>query len=214
MSPENDSKTPQIDPKPDGPYIVTPMPRLSNSQGEEIPAKPVSALCRCGGSGNKPFCDGTHAKIQFSSKKENDGSNDKRDNYADEKVTIHDNRGICAHIGYCTDGLPTVFRMGTEPWIDPNGATVDEIVAAVRRCPSGALSHSIGEVEYREQERDPAIVVSRDGPYFVTGGVELNEASRGEGASLEHYALCRCGGSKNKPFCDGTHWYIEFKDGK
>ena len=56
--------------------------------------------------------------------------------------------------------------------------------------------------------------MTKDGPYAVTGGIELAGQPRGEGASLEHYPLCRCGGSKNKPFCDGTHWSIKFRDEK
>ena len=56
-------------------------------------------------------------------------------------------------------------------------------------------------------------MVSKDGPYDVTGSVEIGEP-RAEGASEEHYTLCRCGGSKNKPFCDGTHWSIKFTDEK
>jgi CDGSH-type Zn-finger protein len=56
------------------------------------------------------------------------------------------------------------------------------------------------------------ITVTNDGPYAVTGGVELAAVPFGDGASREHYTLCRCGGSKNKPFCDGTHWSIGFKD--
>jgi len=102
--------------------------------------------------------------------------------------------------------------MKTEPWIDPEGADKNEIVETVKKCPSGALSYSIRDKEYREQDRKPRILVSKDGPYFVTGGVGLKDEQMGEGASKEHFALCRCGGSKNKPFCDGTHWYINFKD--
>ena len=63
----------------------------------------------------------------------------------------------------------------------------------------------------------PAIEVTKDGPYRVTGGIPLDDAegedvSRDDGASLEHYALCRCGHSQNKPFCSGTHWYVDFHD--
>lgn len=50
-----------------------------------------------------------------------------------------------------------------------------------------------------------------NGPYMVRGGPALIDAEQGEGASKEHYTLCRCGGSKNKPFCDGTHWHIGFE---
>ena len=207
-------QVPQIEASQNGPYLVQNLENLKNSKGEQIQTKPMVALCRCGGSANKPLCDGTHAKIGFSGEKITDGANDKRDNYVGKKITIHDNRGICAHQGLCTNGLPAVFRMKTEPWIDPDGAETQAIVDTVRQCPSGALSYSIGGVEHRDQDREPMIVVSKDGPYHVTGAIELRDQSRGEGASSEHYTLCRCGGSKNKPFCDGTHWGIKFKDDK
>ena len=100
-----------------------------------------------------------------------------------------------------------MFRLRTEPWIDPTGADPETVVATVRLCPSGALSHSIGGEEHRDVERSPAIVVSKDGPYFITGGIELQVDGWGEGASTERFALCRCGKSRNKPFCDGTHWH-------
>ena len=95
------------------------------------------ALCRCGGSANKPFCDGTHTKIGFSSTTLEGRVDDKRENYKSEKITIHNNRGMCAHAGRCTDGLPSVFRLKHEPWIDPNGASPGEIIATIRTCPSG-----------------------------------------------------------------------------
>ena len=60
--------------------------------------------------------------------------------------------------------------------------------------------------------KKPMVTVTKDGPYAITGGIELLEQSTGEGASTEHYTLCRCGGSENKPFCDGAHWSIGFKD--
>jgi CDGSH-type Zn-finger protein len=59
----------------------------------------------------------------------------------------------------------------------------------------------------------PTITVSKNGPYRVKGNIKL-DAEFLEGASKEHYTLCRCGGSKNKPFCDGTHWYNSFTDDK
>jgi CDGSH-type Zn-finger protein len=99
---------------------------------------------------------------------------------------------------------------------------MDEIIRAVRDCPSGALSYAIDGTEARGQvdrggTRPPAIEVTKDGPYRVTGRVALagaggDPAERGQGASLEHYALCRCGHSQNKPFCSGMHWYVGFRD--
>ncbi len=204
---------PSITPKPDGPYLVKELAKFSNRKGS-IETKPTMALCRCGGSGNKPFCDGTHAKIGFSSAKLEGRVADKRENYDGMKIAIHDNRGICAHSGRCTDGLPSVFRLKQEPWIDPNSATPEEIIATVQQCPSGALSYSVDGLEHRDREDEPAIFVSPNGPYVVSGGPDLIDTTRGEGASTEHFTLCRCGGSKNKPFCDGTHWYNKFTDDK
>jgi CDGSH-type Zn-finger protein len=90
------------------------------------------------------------------------------------------------------------------------------VIETVRKCPSGALSYSIDGIEYRDQDRKPMITVSKDGPYIVIGGIALmgNDSQFGQGASKEHYTLCRCGASKNKPFCDGAHREINFKDEK
>jgi len=216
MESKQNKPKPQIVPTPNGPYFLfdtAPLPvgNLQNSKGEGYSRVPYNALCRCGGSKNKPFCDGTHMTNNFSGEKEPDRQPDKRDNYAGKKITIHDNRGICAHSGICSDGLPSVFKLRTEPWIYPDAADVESIMETIRKCPSGALSYSIDGVEYHQRERDPMVTVTKDGPYAVTGSIELMGQTWGEGASSEHYTLCRCGGSKNKPFCSGRHWDIEFK---
>jgi CDGSH-type Zn-finger protein len=208
----SEQKKPTVECSQDGPYIVRNLEKMHTSRGEPIPTKRTIVLCRCGGSANKPFCDGTHSTIGFSGIKVTDDSRDKRKSYQGKQITIHDNRGICSHAGLCTDNLASVFRMGQKPWIDPDGATVESIIAVIKQCPSGALSYSIEDVEHRDQNRDPMITVSKDGLYHVTGGVELKDQPRGAGASEEHYTLCRCGASKNKPFCDGSHWEINFTD--
>ena len=202
-----------ISPSQNGPYIVKGLSNFGNSKGP-INTKETIALCRCGRSETKPFCDGTHVKIGFSSSKSEGRTEDKLDNYKGQKITIHDNRGICAHAGRCTDGLPSVFRLKEEPFVDPNAGSVEDIITTINKCPSGALSYSIEEVEYSDHEGEPSIFIAPNGPYVVTGGPQLTEIQQGEGASKEHFTLCRCGGSKNKPFCDGTHWAIEFKDDK
>ena len=188
---------PRIVCTPNGPY------RFSR-EGKDV------WYCRCGGSQNKPYCDGSHKRNGFTGERVADGSSDRRNNYVGKRIAIHDNRSICAHAGACTDNLASVFRMKQEPWIEANGASIEEVVATVRRCPSGALSYSLDGVEHRDQAREPMISATKDGPYAVTGGIELVDVAFGEGASREHYTLCRCGGSKNKPFCDGTHWSIGF----
>jgi CDGSH-type Zn-finger protein/truncated hemoglobin YjbI len=205
-----------------GPYLVTNAAAVRSYLGEPLPVPPQVALCRCGQSGDKPFCDGSHARAGFSGAKDPKRVQDRRDTYPGVDVTVFDNRGICQHSGFCTDRLPTVFRTDAEPFVAPSGGRMDEIVRAVRDCPSGALSMAVDGTEARDlaewhNVRQPAIEVSLDGPYRVTGGIPLADSAgakvpRAAGSSREHYALCRCGHSQNKPFCSGMHWYIRFRD--
>jgi CDGSH-type Zn-finger protein/truncated hemoglobin YjbI len=205
----------------DGPYLVTNAERLRNWLGEEIPTRPQMALCRCGESALKPHCDGACARVGFSDPKDPHRVPDRRDTYEGVQLTVFDNRGICQHSGLCSDRLNTVFH--TEGvFVTPSGGRMDEIIRAVRDCPSGALSFAVDGVEARSQvdwdgSREPAIDVTKDGPYRITGAIPLTDeagapVARAEGSSLEHYALCRCGHSQNKPFCSGMHWYVDFKD--
>ncbi len=209
---------PKIACSPNGPYRLindpTPVPvdTLQGATGQTYKAAVGFSLCRCGGSKNKPFCDGTHSTNGFRDQKLADPEKNKRKAYAGKSITIFDNRAICAHAGHCTDGLKEVFKEEGTPWIDPDGATVARIIETIGKCPSGALSYAIDGKEVVDRAGPPCITVSKDGPYEVSGGVELAGVAFGDGASKEHYTLCRCGASKNKPFCDGTHWTIEFKD--
>lgn len=203
---------PTIECLPNGPYLVKQLESLQNAQGAPLAAQPVMALCRCGGSASKPFCDGSHLYNGFSGDKEASGHIDRRDSYHSLGITIHDNRAICAHSGRCTKGLAAVFRLGENPWIDADGAEAAAIIDTVRQCPSGALSFSLRQVEFQEQMREPAISITQDGPYAVVGHVTLLGQSWAQGASTEHYTLCRCGASRNKPFCDGRHHAVKFKD--
>jgi hypothetical protein len=93
---------------------------------------------------------------------------------------------------------------------------MQEVINTVRKCPSGALSYSVDGVEYRDPADGgkPQVRVIKNGPYHVTGGIELVGAKWAQGASKEHYTLCRCGASKNKPFCDGMHREAGFTDGQ
>jgi CDGSH-type Zn-finger protein len=209
---------PKIACLPNGPYYLLndPVPRevsnLRRQSGQACTTVGGVALCRCGGSKNKPFCDGTHGTKAFKDVSTADPAKNRRISYAGKRITIFDNRGICAHAGFCTDGLKKVFRMHEEPWIDPDGAAVEEIIRTIERCPSGALSYALNNVERKEKERAPMVLVTDNGPYAVSGGIELVGVAFGDGASREHYTLCRCGASANKPFCDGSHWRVEFKD--
>jgi CDGSH-type Zn-finger protein/truncated hemoglobin YjbI len=205
---------------PDGPLVVVGAPELSDWLGRTIAAGPVVALCRCGASGSKPLCDGSHVQAGFDGAKDPERIPDRRDTYSGVAVTVLDNRGLCAHSGFCTDRLASVFHTGSEPFVTASGGRLDEILHAVRDCPSGALGAAFADVEVRDvvdQPRPPGIEITKDGPYRLTGGVALADESgapvpRNAGASLEHYSLCRCGKSKNKPFCSGMHWYANFHD--
>ncbi len=204
---------------PNGPYYLifgsTPytIPYLHTADGGTCTKVDAAALCRCGGSKTKPLCDGTHSKIGFSDRRTADASKDHRQSYVGKAITIHDNRGICSHSAHCTDNLAAVFRESGDPWIDPDGAAAAAIIATIEKCPSGALSYSIDGVEKRDRDAPPSVTAARNGPYEVTGGIELIGVAFGDGASKEHYTLCRCGASNNKPFCDGSHWDINFTDG-
>ena len=79
-----------------------------------------------------------HKQVGFNSANLSDGSLDRRVDYPGDGIAIDDNRGICAHAGFCTDNLREVFRLNEEPWIDPHGAAAEEIAAGQRMCPSGA----------------------------------------------------------------------------
>jgi CDGSH-type Zn-finger protein len=201
-----------IRPEIDGPYIVRNLRKLTNSKGETLATRPIVALCRCGGSNLKPYCDGTHARIGFNSAKDPARTPDRLDTYETVDITVLDNRGTCCHFGNCTDHLPSVFHASGEPFVTPQGASADEIVAIVRACPSGALGFIRDGVAYTGEERDAEIYVAQNASYYVRGGIELEGEPMDQGASREHYTLCRCGYSKNKPFCDGTHWWIKFQD--
>lgn len=206
---------PTIQPLKNGPYVVRDVGAFRNSRGEAMEAKPQMALCRCGGSSNKPLCDGTHVKIGFDDSKKDDRTPDKVKVYEGKAITIVDNRGVCSHRGYCSDELPSVWGEETEP----NGASVEEIIRICQKCPSGALSYSLpgGERIQVVEGRDASIKIAerhydQDGGYDVMGGVGLEGPDHTQPESADHYVLCRCGSSKNKPFCDGQHWHVKFLD--
>ncbi len=202
-----------IKPAENGPYIVQGLENFSNKNGA-IECKATIALCRCGQSANKPYCDGAHSKVGFSSDNGLKSAKDVLDTYRGKEITVHDNRSLCAHAGYCTDGLPGVFRLREDPFVDPDGASAEEIIDVVKRCPSGALSYSVGSENGPINVEDASIFIAPNGPYVLKGKMALKDTTKGKGASETSVTLCRCGASKNKPFCDGSHWDAGFSDDK
>jgi CDGSH-type Zn-finger protein/truncated hemoglobin YjbI len=203
-----------------GPYLVNGSIAIVDHLGVPVTADAPVRLCRCGQSQTKPFCDDSHVQRGFTGSKDPRRVPDKLDVYAGQQAYVFDNRGTCAHSGFCTDRLNSVFHLGHEPFVSPSGARLDDLVNAVRKCPSGALGIGIGparEPNLSDTERPPQIEISRDGPYRITGNIELVDEGgvvipQNAGASPEHFSLCRCGSSLNKPFCSGMHWSVAFHD--
>lgn len=213
-----DRSGPRIEPIADGPLRyrkgTDPEDRgtLKRADGSEIETRDTALLCRCGASARKPFCDGSHAGTDFTSARIwRPGPGEVMD-HVGERITIHDNRRLCAHVEFCVQELPTVFDRGRRPWIDPDGASVEEIVALCDKCPSGALGYTIHGQEAVPRVRPATVIASREGPFFVEGDVTIVDPALPEGAPEEHCTLCRCGASRNKPLCDGKHWEVGFVD--
>jgi uncharacterized Fe-S cluster protein YjdI len=125
--------------------------------------------------------------------------------YATDEVVVEWEPSLCYHSHNCVRSLPQVFDATRRPWVDVNAATADEIETAVGRCPSGALRTRRLRARAVEPREKPQVVASANGPLLVTGGVCVLDAEGNVLYEGEKAALCRCGGSSNKPFCDGTH---------
>ena len=204
---EKRGKRPLITVTRGGPYRVTNLKHFRDSAGNDLPVKPVVLLCRCGASTNKPYCDGSHSRIGFVGERDHDRVCGQVNEYAGKDITIVDNTDVCCRDRSCINDLPQVFET-----CDPDAVSPDEVMKTIKKCPSGALTYKIGGEHCRDFGHEPAITVSRNGPLKVVGGLELRDDMNSQPACPEHYTLCRCGGSKNKPFCDGSHLDNGFKD--
>lgn len=126
--------------------------------------------------------------------------------YADDRIEVTYNARRCIHASECVQGLPAVFERGRRPWIMPGGASADEIVAVIERCPSGALHYTRLDGGANEVPNEPVVIeATRNGPLYVRGRVELRTADDSMVVEETRVALCRCGQSNNKPFCDNSH---------
>ena len=206
----------KITPREDGPLVVAAPPTLRDADGAELEIKPVVALCRCGASKNKPFCDGTHREIGFTSAPDHSKIRNAPIAYSDtvegREVTISYTPVLCSHAGECSKRARAVFDPTRKPWIEPGKGTLEEILQVMAACPSGALRVQVGDMAAQHVTTpEIGISVEKNGPYRVTN-VPLEAEFNGAGASRGKYVLCRCGLSKNKPFCDGTHYEEKWRD--
>ena len=132
--------------------------------------------------------------------------------YTNGELTVQWNPEKCIHARECVKGLPKVFSHDSKPWINVQGASSEEIKSIIDRCPSGALTYKrAGSVGDRENT-SAKIKVVKNGPFLVEGDCPLIDPEGKDAEVRGPYALCRCGGSKKKPFCDGTHIKIGFDD--
>jgi uncharacterized Fe-S cluster protein YjdI len=125
--------------------------------------------------------------------------------YANDAVAVQWEPGLCIHTRACIAAMPEVFRPQERPWVRLDGADADRVADAVRRCPTGALHYRRLDGGPQEEPEELSVVPRPNGPLFLRGPIRI-ESPDGELIREDtRVALCRCGGSKNKPFCDGTH---------
>lgn len=131
--------------------------------------------------------------------------------YSNNDLTILWQAKKCIHSEKCWRGLPEVFRYGKKPWIDPEAAKSKVIMNQIDLCPSGALSYKTkNENLKKEATMSTKINLAKNGPVLMKGQLEI-EMPDGSIREERNVALCRCGSSNNKPYCDGTHTKIDFK---
>ncbi len=197
--------TPEIEERENGPLVVKGLRRMVGPDGAEVEVKEVMALCRCGHSKTKPFCDGSHKEAGFQSRGGEPAGKDRLLTYEGSEVTVTYNPLLCSHAAECGRLASHVFNPSQKPWVQPDSGTVAEVKAVVAACPSGALAlkREDGSREHRLSDRCD-VVIEKNGPYWVQN-VKCPVGAQGEGMSSKKYVLCRCGLSGNKPYCDGTH---------
>jgi uncharacterized Fe-S cluster protein YjdI len=140
------------------------------------------------------------------------GQKDFRKEYRSEQIAVTFDPRICIHSQQCIRGLPEVFDTSRKPWINVDDAGPAEIAEAVMRCPSGALHFT--RLDGGEAETPPAettITPTINGPLYIRGNVRIYDAQGTLIREDTRVALCRCGHSMNKPFCDRTHLTSGFR---
>ncbi len=200
----------EITPTANGPLQAERIMALKNDRGETIDTDELIFLCRCGASKNKPYCDGSHEAAGFSDRRLRPEKSSVSE-FAGKEITVVDDFSLCAHAGECVDGAPeTFFTQGPDGRVShPDASPTGQVIAAIRRCPSGALLYKLQGKLVHEYSTETGVRVEKDGPLHVHQ-VKLN--GEAQPATEDHYTLCRCGASLNKPFCDGLHAKIKFRD--
>jgi CDGSH-type Zn-finger protein len=216
----------------DGPYLVTGRVPLAVQtiepnpegfswewrEGKTFPTTAQYELCRCGQSKNKPFCDGSHARVQFDGRETASRQPFARqaETLDGPTLTLSDAEGLCAFARFCDPGGKIWGLIGRTDDPEARALTIREAIA----CPSGRLVlHDTPSGKEIEPDLPPSIGVVEDpalqcsGPLWVRGGIRI-ESHDGKAYEVRNrVTLCRCGASNNKPFCNGSHASIRFNDG-
>jgi CDGSH-type Zn-finger protein/uncharacterized Fe-S cluster protein YjdI len=224
---ERDDIEPEVRVCDDGPYRVvgevalTRTAQVETEFGEPVgwvPDEPVEIsgtyeLCRCGRSATKPFCDGSHESTGFQGAETADRSTiaQRRTEFPAGDGVVSFDLATCEHAGYCGDRFTNWRRLARQA-ADP--AVRERLMQMVRLCPSGALEmRPDADGEQLEPALPVSIGVVRDGPYWVRGRIRVRAADGQAYEVRNRVTLCRCGHSRSKPFCDGSHTHAGFRDG-
>lgn len=213
-----------------GPYIVTGnVPLIEKiitpkgkgyeyKEGRQFPQEEEYHLCRCGKSKNPPFCDGSHETSHFDGTET--ASREKYINRASKLEgpdldLLDDER--CAFARFCHREDGNVWEL-TEQSDNPKYR--EEAIKAASDCPAGRLVAVDKTGKMIEPEYEPSIEILQDpqrgvsGPLFVKGNIPIESSEDFTYEVRNRAALCRCGRSTNKPFCDASHVTVRFKDHK
>jgi CDGSH-type Zn-finger protein len=179
--------------------------------GPEFKRKKTASLCRCGRSSNKPFCDSTHETWAFNGTEtaHRGAIADRRVEYPGQDVVLYDDISICSRHGYCNTVSTGVWAMVS----DPDPAVREEALAMIRRCPSGRIAYSVPpDPDPVEAEAEPTIGIEPNASIVVRGAIPVVSEDGTPYEVRARQVLCRCGHSRNKPFCDGSHETHLFHD--
>lgn len=133
--------------------------------------------------------------------------------YSNGELTIVWQPAKCIHDGTCVRTLPNVYDPNAKPWINIENANTEALKAQIDQCPSGALTYYMNEDKSKSTPAEiTKVTVRKNGPLLVKGKIEVTDANGDVVIKEKISAFCRCGISKEKPYCDGAHKHITFDD--
>ncbi len=129
-----------------------------------------------------------------------------------EEVNVTWDGRLCIHIAECGQSEGDLFVGGRDPWCVPDNASPNEVIEICERCPSGSLTYSTISGQQEKAGEVNTVNVAYNGPLFIKGELDIEGAPQDMPGTEFRAALCRCGHSINKPFCDNSHLKIDFED--